>query len=312
MYTTYREDNMMMDEAGLCEILAYGKEENLLICVHAENNPLLEYRRKKYAEEGHTSPWYHYLSRDEMVEAQADKTIVYFAEKMNAPVYIVHLANAEGYEEVKKAKEKGIPVLAETCPQYLEFTSDVYKREDAEKFVCSPPMKGEESRLALREGVKQGVIDVMATDHCPFTLEQKALGKDDFRKIPNGGMGVENRYPYMLSMAVNGELSYSDVVRMCCYHPAKYFGCETKGSIEPRKDADLVIFNPEGKMTVTADNMHTKAEYTIWEGVTTSGQIEKTIARGKIITDGGTFLGHAGDGRYLKRKKSSIFKEGLK
>lgn len=312
VYTTYREDNMMMDEAGLCEILAYGKEENLLICVHAENNPLLEYRRKKYAEEGHTSPWYHYLSRDEMVEAQADKTIVYFAEKMNAPVYIVHLANAEGYEEVKKAKEKGIPVLAETCPQYLEFTSDVYKREDAEKFVCSPPMKGEESRLALREGVKHGVIDVMATDHCPFTLEQKALGKDDFRKIPNGCMGVENRYPYMLSMAVNGELSYSDVVRMCCYHPAKYFGCETKGSIEPGKDADLVIFNPEGEITVTADNMHTKAEYTIWEGVTTSGQIEKTIARGKIITDGGTFLGHAGDGRYLKRKKSSIFKEGLK
>ena len=99
---------------------------------------------------------------------------------------------------------------------------------------------------------------------------------------------------------------------MCCYHPAKYFGCETKGSIEPGKDADLVIFNPEGKMTVTADKMHTKAEYTIWEGVTTSGQIEKTIARGKIITDGGTFLGHAGDGRYLKRKKSSIFKQGLK
>lgn len=310
VYTTYREDNMMMEEAQLCEILEYGKEIGAFICVHAENNPLLEYRRSKYAKEGKWSPWYHYLSRDEMVEAEADKRILYFAKKLQAPVYIVHLANKEGLEEVKQAKEQGYPVFAETCPQYLEFTSEVYQRPDAAKFVCSPPMKGEESRRALREGLKRGVVDIVATDHCPFTLKQKELGKDDFRKIPNGCMGVENRYPYLLGMAVDGELSYCDVVRMCCYNPARLFGCEKKGNIEVGMDADMVIFNPKAGFTVTQEKMHTKADYTIWEGVTTSGRIEKTIAKGRLLTDGDSFLGKAGQGEYIKRKQSVVFKKG--
>lgn len=309
VYTTYRADNMMMEEAQLCEILEYGKEIGALICVHAENDALLEYRRKKFREEGKKEPWYHYLSRDEMVEAEADKRVIYFAKKLNAPLYIVHLANKEGYEEVKKAKEEGYPILAETCPQYLEFTSEVYKREDAAGFVCSPPMKGEESRQALLQGVERGIIDVIATDHCPFTMEQKELGKDDFTKIPNGCMGVENRYPYLLGMAVDGKLSYCDVVRMCCYHPARYFGCSQKGSIEVGKDGDIVIFNPEGSFTVTRENMHTRADYTIWEGITTSGRIEKTIAGGKVIVDGDKFSGKEGAGKFIRRERSSIFKK---
>lgn len=307
IYTTYRADNMMMEEAQICEILEYGKEIGALICIHAENDAILEYRRQKFRDEGKKEPWYHYLSRDEMVEAEADKKVIYFAKKLYTPLYIVHLANKEGYEEVKKAKEEGYPIFAETCPQYLEFTSNVYKREDAAKFVCSPPMKGEESKKALIQGVQRGVIDVIATDHCPFTMEQKDIGKDDFTKIPNGCMGVENRYPYLLGMAVDGKLSYSDVVRMCCYNPARYFGCSQKGSIEVGKDADIVIFNPEGSFTVTKDNMHTKADYTIWEGITTSGRIEKTISKGKIITDGDKFYGKDGAGKFIKREKSCIF-----
>lgn len=311
VYTTYRADNMMLEEAALCEILQYGKELEAIICVHAENDAILEHRRKTYREEGKTTPWYHYLSRDEMVEAEADKRLIFFAKELNTPVYIVHLANKEGYLEVKKAKEEGYRILAETCPQYLEFTSDVYKREDAAKFVCSPPMKGEESRQALREAVKRGYIDVVATDHCPFTLEQKALGKDDFTKIPNGCMGVENRYPYMLGMAAEGELSYPQVVKMCCAKPAELFGCKKKGSIEVGKDADIVIYNPQGTFTVTKDNMHTQAEYSIWEGVTTKGKIEKTIAGGKVIVDGEQFLGTPGAGRFIKRSKSAIYEGGV-
>lgn len=306
-YTTYREDKMMLDEAEICEILQYGKEIGAIVCVHAENNSLLEYRRKKYAEEGKLSPWYHYLSRDELVEAESDKMLIDLAKKLDAPLYIVHLADEEGLEAAKKAKADGYKIILETCPQYMEFNSDVYKREDAAKFVCSPPMKNEENRLAIRKGVVNGNIDVIATDHCPFTLEQKALGKDDFRKIPNGCMGVENRYPYLLGMAVDGELSFSDVVRTCCHNPARYFGCAGKGDIEIGKDGDIVIFDPSGDFTATAENMHTKAEYTIWEGVKTSGVIKMTIAKGKVIAKDGEFCGICGEGKYIPCEKSCLY-----
>ncbi len=308
-YTTYREDNMMLDEAEICEILEYGKEIGALICVHAENNALLEHRRKKFVEEGKLSPWYHYLSRDEMVEAQSDKALIDFAKHVDAPLYIVHLADKEGLEAAKEARAQGYQIVLETCPQYLEFNSEVYKREDAAKFVCSPPMKNEDNRLAIRKGVTDGFIDVVATDHCPFTLEQKALGKDNFTKIPNGCMGVENRYPYLLGMAMEGEMTLSEVVRICCHNPAKLFGCDTKGDIEIGKDADVVIFDPKGSMTVTAEKMHTKAEYTIWEGITTKGKIEMTISKGKVIAQNGEFIGNAGDGKFIACKKSSLFTE---
>lgn len=306
-YTTYREDKMMLDEAEICEILSFGKEIGALICVHAENNALLEYRRKKYVEEGKLTPWYHYLSRDEMVEAESDKILIDFAKELDAPLYIVHLADEGGLEAAKLAKADGYKIILETCPQYLEFNSEVYKREDAAKFVCSPPMKNEANRLAIRKGVVNGNIDVVATDHCPFTLEQKAFGKDNFTKIPNGCMGVENRYPYMLGMAVDGEISYTDVVKLCCYNPARYFGCDKKGDIQVGKDADLVIFDPKGSFTASVDNMHTSADYTIWEGVKTSGKIEMTISKGKVVSKNGEFCGTVGTGKFVPCKKSCLF-----
>lgn len=307
VYTTYRQDNMMMEEADFCKLLAYSKEIQALLCVHAENNAMIEYNRKHLIEEGKTTPWFHYVSRDEAVEAQADQMVIFWAKKMNAPLYIVHLGNKEGYEEVKKAKSEGYPILAETCPQYLEFTCDVYKREDAMKFVCSPPMKNEESRQAIWKGVKDGTIDVLATDHCPFTMKQKELGKDDFTKIPNGCMGVENRYPYMLSKAMEGELPITKVVELCCEKPARLFGFDSKGAIEVGKDADIVIYNPVGKEMITQEQMHTATDYTIWEGITVTGKIETTILRGTVIVDSDGFHGTPGNGKFIARSKSSMY-----
>ncbi len=310
VYTTYRQDEMMIEEADMCKIMQYSKEIGALLCVHAENNSLIESNRQLFVQQGKLTPWYHYLSRDEMVEAEADRRVIYFARKLHVPLYIVHLANADGYKDAKKAKEAGVPIIIETCPQYLEFTMEVYQREDAIKFVCSPPMKNEESRRALLDGVQNGIIDIIATDHCPFTMAQKNLGKDDFTKIPNGCMGVENRYPYILSMALEQKISLEQAVQLCCYNPAEYFGCPNKGAVEVGKDADIVIFNPEGSFTATAANMHSAADYTIWEGITTKGRIETTISGGKIIVDNGIFYGTPGAGRYIERQKSCIYGKG--
>lgn len=171
-------------------VLEKAKEVGALIEVHAENNEMVNMFTERFLSEGKTSAWYHYLSRPEFVEAEADMRAIEWAKSLNAPLYIVHLANKEGVEAVTKARDEGYEIYAETCPQYLEFTCDVYKREDGRNFVCSPPMKGEESRQALWEAIKRGDIATVATDHCPFQSFEKDWGKDDFSKIPNGCAGI--------------------------------------------------------------------------------------------------------------------------
>ena len=175
------------------QVLQKAKEVGALIEVHAENNELVNTLTKKYLSEGKTSAWYHYLSRPEFVEGEADERAIQWAKATGAPLYIVHLADKQGVEAVTKAKDEGYEIYAETCPQYLEFTSEVYKREDGRNFVCSPPMKGKESQDAIWEAIKRGDIDTVATDHCPFQSYEKDWGKDDFSKIPNGCVGGEYR-----------------------------------------------------------------------------------------------------------------------
>lgn len=188
------------------QVLQKAKECGALIGVHAENNEMVNMFTKQFLSEGKTSAWYHYMSRPEFVEGEADERAIQWAKAVGVPLYIVHLANKQGVEAVTKAKDEGYTIYAETCPQYLEFTSDVYKREDGRNFVCSPPMKGEESRQALWEAIRRGDIDTIATDHCPFQSYEKDWGKDDFSKIPNGCAGIENMYPYMLSAANEGKI----------------------------------------------------------------------------------------------------------
>ena len=177
------------------QLLAKSKEFGALIAVHAENNELVNTLTEKYISEGKTDAWYHYMSRPEFVEGEADERAINLAKAANAPLYIVHLANKQGVEAVTKAKDEGYEIYAETCPQYLEFTSGVYKRADGRNFVCSPPMKGQESQDAIWEAIKRGDIDTIATDHCPFQQSEKDWGLNDFRKIPNGCAGIENMYP---------------------------------------------------------------------------------------------------------------------
>ena len=300
-FLVYKKEGMMVDDGMLARLLLRAKELGAMINVHAENPDLIDLRTEQYLKEGKTSAWYHYMSRPEFVEAEADKRVVHWASHLDTPVYIVHMADKEGLEACIKAKSEGHDILVETCPQYLEFTCDVYKREDGRNFVCSPPMKGQESQDALWTAIKSGMIDTVATDHCPFQSYEKDWGKDDFTKIPNGCAGVENLYPYMLDAANSGKITFERAVELCSTNVAKIFGCDNKGAIAVGKDADIVIYDKDKDFTISVSNMHSDYDHTIWEGKKLHGYPVQTYLRGKLVYDNGDFVGTPGMGDYVKR-----------
>jgi len=300
-FLVYKKEGMMVDDGTLCQLLLRAKELGAMINVHAENPDLIDIRTAEYLKEGKTSAWYHYMSRPEFVAAEADKRVVHWSKSMNAPVYIVHMSDKEGLDEIIKAKTEGYEIYVETCPQYLEFTCDVYKREDGRNFVCSPPMKGEESREALWKAIKAGFIDTVATDHCPFQQAEKDWGLNDFSKIPNGCAGVENLYPYMLDAANSGKITFERAVELCSTNPAKIFGCADKGAIEVGKDADIVLYDPTKDFTISVNNMHSDYDHTIWEGKSLHGYPVKTFLRGNLVYDDGEFVGKPGMGKFVHR-----------
>ncbi len=300
-FLVYKKEGMMVDDATLIKVLLKAKEVGAITNIHAENPDVIDLNIEQFLREGKTSAWYHYLSRPEFVEAEADKRAVHWAKSVDAPLYIVHMADKEGLEAAAEAKLAGHPIYIETCPQYLEFTCEVYKREDGRNFVCSPPIKAQESQDALWDAIRKGTIDTVATDHCPFQSYEKDWGKDDFTKIPNGCAGIENLYPYMLAAANAGKISFNRAVELCATNPARIFGCTQKGSLIAGKDADIVIYDPEKDFTISVDNMHSDYDHTIWEGKKLHGYPVQTYVRGKLVYDQGNFVGEAGYGRFVKR-----------
>lgn len=301
-FLVYKKEGMMVDDATLIKVMLKAKEVGAVTNIHAENPDVIDMNIEKFLREGKTTAWYHYLSRPEFVEAEADKRAVHWAKSVEAPLYIVHMADKEGLQAAVAAKLEGHEIYIETCPQYLEYTCDVYKREDGRNFVCSPPMKGAESRAALWDAIRNGTIDTIATDHCPFQSYEKDWGKDDFTKIPNGCAGVENLYPYMLSAANEGKISFSRAVELCAANPARIFGCTQKGSLAVGKDADIVLYDPKQDFTVSASNMHSACDHTIWEGKTLHGYPVQTYVRGALVFDHGKFVGMPGYGQFVKRE----------
>lgn len=300
-YTVYKKEGLMVGDEEMLKIMTTAAGVGGMMTLHAENAGMVDYLTERYKKEGKTSPWYHYQSRPELVAAEADQRAIDMAMNLNVPLYIVHMDNKQGLVAAANARREGYPIFVETCPHYLEFNSGVYRREDAVKFVCSPPIKNEESRQALWAGIRNGDVDTVATDHCPFTLEEKNWGKDDFTKIPNGCGGIENRYPYLLSAAHDGKISYSKAVEVCCENPAKIFGCREKGSLEIGKDADIVIYDPEKIVKCGSNTMHTACDHSIWDGYEYHGYPVQTYLRGKLIMDQGEYVGTPDDGHFVKR-----------
>lgn len=297
---------LMVDDNAYFRILQVAKETGILTMVHCENGDMIDVLQRQHIAEGKVGPKYHALSRPIQCEVEAVTRTIAMAEYLAHPVFIVHLSAAEALEAIRRAQDRGVPVLTETCPQYLVLTEEVYDAPgfDAAKYVCSPPIRSARHRDAMWNGVRQGGIALVSSDHCPFNLVgQKDMGRDDYTKIPNGVPGVETLVPLLFSEGVSkGRISLSRFVEAVSTAPAKIFGLfPAKGSIAVGSDADLMLIDPGKKVHLTQKALHQNVDYTPYEGVEVTGYPVCTISRGEVVFRDGKPLGRPGRGRFLRR-----------
>ena len=297
------------DDAPLFRAMRKAGEDGTVICMHAENGIVIDEIVKSALAEGKTGPKWHALTRPTRMEAEGVHRSIAIAEVADVPVYIVHLSSADALEQVVLARDRGAHVFAETCPQYLFLDHSYYEQEGFEgaKYVMTPPLREKWNQKELWRGLQMGDLMSISTDHCPFCFkEQKEMGINDFSKIPNGGPGVENRMSLVFNGGVvEGRISLNRFVELTSTASAKMFGLfPKKGTIAVGSDADIVIFNPDRKETISVNNSvthHMKVDYNAYEGFEVRGVSETVISRGKIIVENCEYLGKKGDGQFLKR-----------
>ena len=296
----------MLDDASIFKALQTTAKNGALICMHAENGSAIDVIVQQALAEGKRAPKYHALTRPTTAEAEATSRAIALAEMAGAPIYIVHLSCNDALEKVREARDRGLPVYAETCPQYLYLSLENMDAPGFEgaKYVFTPPLREKWHQEKLWNGLKRDHLQVVSTDHCPFCFkEQKELGKDDFTKIPNGGPGIEHRMSLIYSGGVAaGRFSANRFVELVSTTPAKLFGLyPRKGTIAVGSDADLVIFDPSRKHTISAKTHHMRVDYSMFEGIQVTGMPEVVLSRGRVVIEGEKFLGAAGQGQFLKR-----------
>ena len=276
-----------------------------LIMMHAENGIAIDVLIAQALARGQTDPKYHGVVRHALLEAEATHRAIQLARVAGAPVYIVHLSALEALAEVTAARDSGFNAFAETCPQYLYLSTDDLGRPGFEgaKYVCSTPLRPAEHQAELWKGLRTNDLSVVSTDHCPFCFkEQKELGLGDFSKIPNGLPGVETRMDLLHQAVVDGHIGRNRWIEIACTTPAKMFGLyPRKGTITPGGDADIVVYDPNADQVLSADTHHMNVDYSCYEGRSVTGRVATVLSRGKVVVDGGEYLGRKGDGRYLTR-----------
>ncbi|MBO0656479.1 dihydropyrimidinase [Streptomyces triculaminicus] len=276
-----------------------------LIMMHAENGIAIDVLVEQALAAGRTDPRYHGEVRKALLEAEATHRAIQLARVAGSPLYVVHVSAEEAVAELVQARDKGLPVFGETCPQYLFLSTDNLAEPDFEgaKYVCSTPLRPREHQAALWRGLRTDDLQVVSTDHCPFCFSgQKELGRGDFSKIPNGLPGVENRMDLLHQAVVDGHISRRRWIEIACAAPARMFGLAPhKGSITPGGDADIVVYDPHVTQTLSAETHHMNVDYSAYEGKRVTGQVETVLSRGEVVIDRGRFTGRAGHGRYVPR-----------
>ena len=298
---------LMVDDATIFKAMRRTAKNGALICMHAENGSVIDVIVQQALAEGKTAPIYHALTRPTVAEAEAVNRAIAMAEIAGVPVYIVHLSSEDALNQVREARDRGLPAFAETCPQYLLLSLEdnmVDKGWEGAKYVFTPPLREKRNQSKLWDGLRRDNLQVVSTDHCPFCFEdQKVLGKNDFTKIPNGGPGIENRLQLLHHHGVGlGNLTLNRFVELVSTAPARIFGMyPKKGVLAPGSDADLVLWDPVSDHTISATTHHMRVDYSMFEGFRVRGNARDVYSRGELIVSGGKFIGKPGRGQYLRR-----------
>jgi dihydropyrimidinase len=300
----------MSDDTTIFRALMRTRDNGGMICMHAENGSVIDVLIQKAIAEGKTSPEWHALTRPMTAEAEATHRAIAMAEMAGVPIYFVHLSAGDAMEEVRAARARGLPVFAETCPQYLYLSENDYRRPGFEgaKFVMSPPLRPEGNSERLWRGLVRNDLQVVSTDHCSFCMKAetnqpgKELGKKDFSKIPNGAPGVEYRLLLLWDAVQKGRITENRFVEITSTTPAKLFGLyPRKGHLNPGADADIVVLDPNKPHTFSTKNHHSAADYNPYEGVTVKGSIRDIFVRGTPMVADGKWVGKTSHGKFLKR-----------
>jgi dihydropyrimidinase len=341
-FKLYMAYGLRLDDGQLLQALEAIAAVGGLPVVHAENWDVITTLVRRNLATGRTSPHWHPRSRPALMEGEAAGRVINLAELVGTPLHIFHVSCAATAERIAAAKARGQPVTGETCPQYLYLTDEVYDRPGVEGAlpVCAPPLRPKAEQEALWAALRSGTLDLVSTDHCPFTREEKATGLHDFSQIPGGVPSIESRLalvyaglvgslhinntgeatgwgvggewhrsqPVASPLLVTGHLpatafyALSRWVDLCCTTPARLLRFGRKGHIAPGYDADLVVFDPARELIIASDSLHETADWTPYEGLTLRGWPEVTINRGEVIVENGRFLGSPGRGRYVHRQ----------
>ncbi len=310
---------VMVDDDTLFRTMQTARETGALVMVHAENGDAIDILVKEAMAAGHTEPVWHARTRPPETEGEATNRAIQLARVAGAPLYVVHVSCKESIEPIAIARDKGWQITGETCPQYLFIDDSALEQPDFEggKYIYTPPPRAKDNQPHLWKALGNDVLSVVSTDHCPFNWpEQKGLGRDDFSKIPNGGPGIENRLQMLYTFGVGqGHFSLNRFVELVSTNPAKHFGLyPRKGTIAPGSDADIVVWDPDKKMTISAKTHHSNVNYNLFEGTEVKGAPAVVLVRGQVIVENDELVAAPGAGRFVKRAKSGeeLLPEGRK
>ena len=301
---------LMVDDRQMVGLMNEVKLQGGMVTAHATNGDMIDYLIAKHRLEGKLSPLYHFLSQPEATEAEASNRFAQMAQYTGCPAYIVHLTCEGALNAVRDTGKRNYQIMAETCIQYLLLDASLYEKDfEGAKWVMSPPLRLKKDQNALWAGINQGLLQVVATDHCPFMWEQKLMGKDDFSKIPNGHPAIENRIELLYSEGVaKGKISLNKFVEVSSTNAAKIFGMfPKKGTIAVGSDADILIFDPNARHKLSADTHHMNVDYSGYEGWEVEGKGKTVLLRGKVAIDNNECKVQKGYGKFIKRNKVKNF-----
>ncbi|MBL0127180.1 MAG: dihydropyrimidinase [Flavobacteriales bacterium] len=298
---------LMIDDRQMVGLMNEVKEHGGMVTVHATNGDMIDFLVQKHRSEGKMAPLYHYLSQPEITEAEASGRFADMAWHTGVPAYIVHMTCEGALNHVRDAARRNQRVLAETCIQYLLLDASLYEKPDGAKWVMSPPLREKKDIAALWGAIDQGTVQVVATDHCPFMMAQKAMGSADFSKIPNGHPAIEHRMELLFSEGVHKKrITLNKFVEVTATNPAKIFGMfPRKGTIGIGSDADIILLDPNEKHTLSAKTHHMNVDYSAYEGMQLTGKVKTVILRGQVAIDKGEVKVKKGYGQFVKRNKVS-------